>query len=66
MVVQVSSTSVNATTERRTVLSIVGLEVSGEVLRSWRRLRERRPKVPVCLARNPERILCFEESARVL
>jgi hypothetical protein len=50
---------VNARAERRMELSIV----DGVDEREVRRFKERRPRVPDCLARKPACILCFEERA---
>jgi hypothetical protein len=65
VVVQGSELFVKARTERRMPLSIVedGVWESGEGLTVYKRLRERRPRVPICLARKPECILCSEERA---
>lgn len=62
-VVQGSESFANASAERRTVGSIVPCEDGVRGWTAWRRLRERRPRVPVCLARKPERMRCFEERA---
>ena len=56
VVVHGSSSLVKARTESRMVLSI---GEDGAFSRPCRRLRERRPRVPVCLARKPEWILCL-------
>lgn len=64
VVVQGSEPFVKARAERRMPLSIVedGMWEVGEGLIVYKRLRERRPRVPICLARKPECIR-FEERA---
>lgn len=49
----------NARAERRMELLIV----DGGDEREVRRFRERRPRIPDCLARKPECTFCFEERA---
>jgi hypothetical protein len=64
-VVQGSKSFEKARAERRMAESTVGegFEAVDEDLIECKRLRERRPRVPVCLARKPECIRCFEERA---